>query len=494
MKKLLPLIFFTLSMVTFSQNVSVGIAELKANYVAVPNGSPIDMGTSESINVTFTVDLAKNSTYSIGPATVYIDVFSGTGSQTIYESVEVPESKFTSGAYINFDIDIQDSDIIYGNGNYLRATLKQDNQPGVEWYSDQIPIIKMPAFELMPKTVSIPCGETFQQTFTVNNSSNLGGVTYQWDIANGWLGNVGNSNSITLTSSDGTVLPSDISVTPIYNGENQPTLTSNIVRASFSTSAAITGNSVVCSTETYTVSNLATEVSIHSIRSSNNNIATVSFDSNGQITVTKESNGNFTLSVDLQNSCSQITTITKNIQVGENPNLDVTGLEDGIDAGGSVDLSLTNTNGCGYITFTDSSSGLSFDYVGPDYAVLSSLSSNSGAGWVYISLSNGTSIYKEFPINTTSPPALPDENLISIAKVSNDYTIYPYSQWKMVKVYYYGSSGDVDYWEWNVGSSYYANPNNSSVIFLPSSSSNVSVSVRACNSDGCSQYVSTIVN
>ncbi len=144
--------------------------------------------------------------------------------------------------------------------------------------------------------------------------------------------------------------------------------------------------------------------------------------------------------------------------------------------------------------FTDASSGLTFDYVGLDYAALSSTSSNSGTGWIYMSIAGGNSIYKEFPINTTPPPVLPNENYISIAHISNDYSVYPYSQWKMVKVYYYGNSSDVDYWEWSTSHSYYAKPNDDSVIFIPYSSSNVSVSVRACNSNGCSQYVNTVIN
>ncbi len=111
-----------------------------------------------------------------------------------------------------------------------------------------------------------------------------------------------------------------------------------------------------------------------------------------------------------------------------------------------------------------------------------------------MSISGGTSIYKEFPINTIPPPVLPDESYISIARVPNNYTVYPYNQWKMVKAYYYGNSSDVDYWEWYVGNSYYTKPDDTSVIFLPSSSTNVNVSVRACNSDGCSQYVSTVIN
>ncbi|HMR16421.1 MAG TPA: hypothetical protein PKD13_08055, partial [Mariniflexile sp.] len=96
------------------------------------------------------------------------------------------------------------------------------------------------------------------------------------------------------------------------------------------------------------MNNLPSGVTIQSVSSSNTNVATVSLNSsNGQITATKVSNGTFTLSVVLQNACSQPTTKTKTIQAGENANVDITGLENGINAGSSVSISLTNTNGCG---------------------------------------------------------------------------------------------------------------------------------------------------
>ena len=50
----------------------------------------------------------------------------------------------------------------------------------------------------------------------------------------------------------------------------------------------------------------------------------------------------------------------------------------------------------------------------------------------------------------------------------------------MVKAYVYGNSNDVIYWEWNIGSSCYAKPNDTRVIFLPPSCSNVTANVRAC--------------
>ncbi|WP_445736335.1 hypothetical protein [Mariniflexile sp.] len=482
-------------MVSFSQNVTVKIENLKANNVAVSNGSSINMGSDASINVTFRVDLTKLSSYTIGPAKVFIDVFNSSGNRTEKRTADVSVSQFITGTSANFGFDILASEIDFGNGNYLSATLKQNNQPGAEWESQHKTIIKTPSFQPTQNPLYLVCGNISAKTFTVTNSSNLNGVTYQWNIGNGWSGNVGSGSSITLTPNSGTILPSNISVTPIYNGQNQLPATFNVTRASFSVgSLSISGNNYVCASGIYTVDNIPSGASIQSVSSSNNNIATVSLGSNNAITVTRVSNGTITLSVVLQNTCLQTVTKTKNIQVGENDNVDVTGLENGIDAGGDVLIDLINTNGCGEISDTYASSGLTFDYVSSNYAYLISSSSNSGTGWIYMGITGGNGIYKEFPINTIPPPVLPNENYISIQRIQNDYNVYPYSQWKMVKVYYYGISSDVDYWEWTTSDSYYAKPNDGSIIFLQFSSSNTNVSVRACNSNGCSQSVSTVIN
>ncbi|MFV0572583.1 MAG: T9SS type A sorting domain-containing protein [Xanthomarina gelatinilytica] len=303
-------------MVSFSQNVTVSIENLKANNVTVPNGSPIDMGNDSSINVTFRVDLAKDANYTIGPAKVWISVFNSSGNRTDHFITTVPESELITGASSPpYDFNILDSEIDFGNGNYLMATLKQDNQPGADWDSQQVQIIKTPAFELLPSSLSLPCDDTSSRTFTLTNGGNLSGVTYQWNIGNGWTGNVGNGSSITLTPNSGTSLPSDVSVTPIYNGENQPTLTCNVNRSAFTTQATIFGRNV-CSTTTYSVINLSNDEFVTSWNVSDSNIAIISENGN-QATLTTTGNGTITVSATLENSCGQTKTIEKtNIYVG----------------------------------------------------------------------------------------------------------------------------------------------------------------------------------
>lgn len=186
MKNFLTFLAILLSTVSFSQNVTVSIANLKVNNVTVPNGSPIDLGTNSSVNVTLRVDLLKDPSYYIGPTDLYIDVFDSYGNRTTKRTTFVSVSDFTENASANFDFDISASDVNAGNDNYLSATLKQENQPGAKWESGHIPIIKTPTFELSPSSLSLPCGDTSQRTFTVTNSAYSNGVTYQWNVGNGW--------------------------------------------------------------------------------------------------------------------------------------------------------------------------------------------------------------------------------------------------------------------------------------------------------------------
>ena len=465
----------------------------------VSNCNTLDFGTVQNNNLVFYYKLSRPSSLPSGTGTLRImfKLNSSATPQVIGSPQNILDSFWTNTLYestINCNLSasqVQQS----GSSIYLEF----ETSGNIKTSSCSYPITKTltPSFTLSPTSLSLPCGNTSSRTFTVTPANIPSGatVTYQWNIGNGWSGNVGNGNSITLTPTSATTLPSSVTVTPSINGVAQSSKTCTVSRPTFTTSATINGSNTLCASGIYSMNNLPNGVTVQSVSSSNTNVATVSLNSsNGQITATKVSNGTFTLSVVLQNTCSQTVTKTKSIQAGENANISITGLENGINAGGSVNISLTNSNGCGTITFTSASSGLTFDYVGPDYAVLSSTSSNSGTGWVYISISGGTSIYREFPINVIPPPVIPNSSYISVARIENNYNVYPYNQWKMVKAYYYGNSSDVTYWEWNIGNSYYAKPNDTSVIFLPSTSSNVTVNVRACNNNGCSSYVSTVIN
>ena len=112
-------------------------------------------------------------------------------------------------------------------------------------------------------------------------------------------------SSITLTPLNGNVLPSNVSVTPIYNGVTQAIKTCVVSRAPFNTSTLlISGNNYVCDTGIYSINNLPSSVVIQSVTSSNNNIATVSLTGTNEILVTKVSVDKITFSNFIVNSLS----------------------------------------------------------------------------------------------------------------------------------------------------------------------------------------------
>lgn len=176
----------------------------------------------------------------------------------------------------------------------------------------------VPSFTLSPTTLSLICGDTSSRTFTVTPSNIPSGatVTYDWSY-NGWTPNGPSSNSITLTPSSATALPSSVVVTPRINGIAQDYKSCIVSRAPFSANSySISGEEYVCSTGSYTVSSLPSNIIILSATSSNPNVASVSSIVNNQFTVTKVSDGLVTLSVVLRNQCNQTATITKPLQVG----------------------------------------------------------------------------------------------------------------------------------------------------------------------------------
>jgi hypothetical protein len=259
--------------------------------------------------------LSKGSDENIGPAFVAIEIHKSNGSSFTQETSNVPVNDFDTGASDDFDFNINAIDIDFEDGNYLVAKLKQDTPPFDEWTSQQIPIIKTPSFELEPSAVNIPCGDTSPQTFTVTNNSRLGGISYQWNVGDGWSGNVGTSNSITITPSSGNELPSNVTVTPILNGEPVITLDSFVNRAPYTPSYSIFGSATLCSNSTYTINNLESGETITGWSVSDPSIASISSSGN-RASLTANGSGNVTLTATIQNACGQTADITRNVFIG----------------------------------------------------------------------------------------------------------------------------------------------------------------------------------
>lgn len=176
-----------------------------------------------------------------------------------------------------------------------------------------------PTFTLAPSSVSFTCGTPQTRTFTVNASSTLNcPVTYNWNLGanNGWLDNNGSpapanfsttTNSITLASANGNVLPSAVRVIPVLNGNNYPQMTCTTSWSPFISSASISGNIVICigNSITYNLSNLGLNNSV-AWSLSNNQFATITSSSQSNITLFGFANGLVDIIATITNQCGQV--------------------------------------------------------------------------------------------------------------------------------------------------------------------------------------------
>ena len=320
MKKIITLICIVISTSLYSQNVTVSIEEIKVNNISLSNGSPINIGSNTSVNVKFRVDLAKNYNYTIGDAKVWISVFNSLGGKTDHYINNVPQSEFTTGASKSYDFNILASEIDFGSDNFLSATLKQNNQPGTEWESSHISIIKTPAFSISPSSVNIVCGDTSSRTFSVVDPYNTSGTkTYKWQVGSSWLYNgIPAPNEITTNSNLITLIPntfplSDIKVATILNGTQLPYSTS-IINLTPIENRSIQGDFTVCSNETLYINTLSSNENV-AWSSSNVSIASVS-SSNNQATVYAHTDGEVTISATITDSCGQQLVLTKSVVIG----------------------------------------------------------------------------------------------------------------------------------------------------------------------------------
>lgn len=131
-----------------------------------------------------------------------------------------------------------------------------------------------PAFTITPSSVSIPCGTSTTQTFTVNNVNNTQGtLSYDWNLGsanNGWIyqGSAApqtfttSTNSIQLTSSSTATSLSSVSVTVKINGTNFTTLTSAVTLTTPTYNFSISGPDLICNTADYSIPNLPAGASV----------------------------------------------------------------------------------------------------------------------------------------------------------------------------------------------------------------------------------------
>lgn len=166
-------------------------------------------------------------------------------------------------------------------------------------------------FTLSPSSLSIPCGATTAQTFTVTNVNSTPNVTnHQWNLGanNGWLYNgsaapqtisTGATNTLTLTPVC-SAAHSNIACTVTAGGNNYSS--NNCTVTATNPTVSLSGNQTFCtSTSTYTLANVPCSATVSWV-SSDPSIATVPATGN-PVTVTRVKNGRFRLTATASGSC-----------------------------------------------------------------------------------------------------------------------------------------------------------------------------------------------
>mgnify|MGYP003507549848 CR=1 FL=1 len=182
------------------------------------------------------------------------------------------------------------------------------------------------SFALAPATLSIACGSTTPQTFTVSNVYSTPGVTaYNWNLgsgSNGWLYNGSPAPStIVTTASALTLTPvcqaahANIAVSVTAGGNNYPAANNSTVTTTIPV-YSITGDEVVCSSpKSFSINTLPCGATV-SWSSSNSNVATISSSGNpATVTRVGSSNGTIVITGVISGSCGTAP-VTKPLTIG----------------------------------------------------------------------------------------------------------------------------------------------------------------------------------
>lgn len=271
-------------------------------------------------------------------------------------------------------------------------------------------------FELSPISLTIPCGSTTTQTFTVTNVNNTPNVTdHIWNLGsgnNGWLYNgspapqsisTGSVNTLSLTPVCGSA-PSNINVTVSAGGNNYPAGTSSITVGSPS-AFSISGSDIVCQSEVFTIPNLPCGANVNwSLSGQPGPLATLSCTNCPQTTVAKGTgSGNEFLTATVTVCGVTQTTATKQIRV------------DGYNSSSPF-----NTSGT-HIWCKNQVSTISVDQSA--YPGLTGLSWGAvPTGWIYIT-GGGTSNYIVLRATSSSSPPTGTINVTGIDVCGNSTTV-----------------------------------------------------------------------
>ena len=249
-----------------------------------------------------------------------------------------------------------------------------------------------PSFTL-PASITIACGSTASQTFTITNANNTTGITgYTWQLSassNIWKDVNGNTvgNSITTTTGSLTLVPvcingnQTISATVAVGASNYTTNTETINIGAIPP-VSIIGPDVICSSESYSIPNFPCGATVEWSSTLSPSLINFSCTSCTQTTVNKagSSTGTEWLTATIT-SCGQTVVVTKKVRVGAWDNY--------------ASVILGPSNVC-----VGSTSSYSVDLT--NYPGLSNFSWTMPSGWSYITSGSNYVVIKA--PSTSYPP------------------------------------------------------------------------------------------
>ena len=296
------------------------ITNVSVNGTPISNCGTIAFGTNSTVTITYTMKVTKGSTVNVdafAKFNVYTKL-SSSSTPLFLDGLIVNNSAYTNGTVWEgtFSKVLQASDIavsgsvFYGQYDYSSSS----NSKTCEYAITKSP---PPSFTFSPTSLSLPCGDTSSRTFTVTpaNIPSVANVAYQWSYS-GWSGTVNSSmNSVTLTPSSGTSLPSTVSVLPQIDGVNYPYGICAVSRSSIASTGSISGNATACTAVTYTFTGLLGGQTV-TWSMSNATAGTLSTTTGTSTTFTTTDGGSVDLIATVSNLCGQTFTKTLSLFAG----------------------------------------------------------------------------------------------------------------------------------------------------------------------------------
>lgn len=323
---LIAFMLFQLNIVKSQVQIAVkNMIILNPNIDVVNDCGTIKFNNEGSININFTTRLTKAYNYN-GAGTIKVFLQRNSSSQFIeLRSVDVFSSSFPNAPSgdVSFETAfagnffLNANSVDYSGSKLIIRYVQGAYQTGLNC---DFPITKnLPNFTISPQNILIPCNSTSSvqlsyQAFAIPQGSSL---TYSWNYGSGWTFNANGTNSVYLSPTSSTVLPSDVTLTPFINGVAQNSLIYRVNRPDFVSNSTITGNTNVClgSNNIYNINNLEAGNTV-TWSSSDSNIASVSTTSTNQVSVNGLVNGNVNLIATITNQCGQTLTKTFTVNIG----------------------------------------------------------------------------------------------------------------------------------------------------------------------------------